>query len=441
GVENVTTIQGFSFSGMGQNAGLAFITFKDWAERDTSTMEEQEMAEATLPERVRDGELSFIDPPAIPELGNSAGFSVRLQDRGRVGREALLAAKDELLAQAEASAVLTGVGMEGLGDAPQLAIHVDRQQADAFGVDFSAITSTLSASFGSATINDFTNSGRIQRVLVQADAPFRMQQEDVLALTVPNMQGEPVPLSALASISWTKGPVLLTRYNGYPAIRINGKAAPGYSSGDAMVEIERIVAALPEGIGYEWTGQSLQERISGDQAPMLLALAILVVVLVLAALYESWSIPLSVILVVPLGVIGSIAAVLIAGLPNDIFFKVGLVTIIGLSAKNAILIVEFAKDLYAQGHSLRDAAIEAAKLRFRPIIMTSMAFILGVLPLAIATGASAARQRAIGIGVMGGMISATVLAVFFVPVFFEFILRLFKTPSASSQEDAITIKG
>ena len=433
GVDNITAIQGFSFSGMGQNVGLAFITFKDWAERQLSTMEEQDLAKTALNSRVRDGDMSFMDPPAIPELGNATGFSLRLQDRGNVGREALLAAKDELLAQAELSAVLDDVDIEGLDDAPQLKIDVDRQQADAFGVDFTALTNTLSAALGSATINDFNNQGRVQRVMIQADAEFRMTPADVLKLTVPNLQGEPVPLSALARVSWTTGPVMLARYNGYPAIKLYGEGLPGYSTGDAMAEMERIMANLPEGIGYEWTGQSLQERISGNQAPMLLALSILVVLLVLAALYESWSIPLSVILVVPLGVIGSILAVLMAGLSNDVFFKVGLVTIIGLSAKNAILIVEFAKDLYAQGHSLQEAAVEAARLRFRPIIMTSMAFILGVVPLAIATGASAASQRAIGIGVMGGMISATLLAVLFVPVFFVFVLKLFKTTPAADQ--------
>ncbi|MFA5631487.1 MAG: efflux RND transporter permease subunit [Porticoccaceae bacterium] len=431
GVEDITAIQGFSFSGMGQNVALAFITFKDWAERTTSAMEEQLIAYRALDKSIRDGELTFINPPAIPELGNSSGFNLRLQDRGSAGHAALLAAKDMVLAMAQESSVVMDVSMEGLEDAPQLEVDVDRAQADALGVAFPAIANTLSAALGSATVNDFTNLGRIQRVMVQADASFRMTPEDVLELTVPNIQGEPVPLSSLAQVSWSKGPVMLARYNGYPAIRINGEASPGYSSGEAMAEMQRIMADLPRGIGYEWTGQSLQERISGNQAPMLLALSILVVVLVLAALYESWSIPLAVILVVPLGVIGSLMAVLIAGLSNDVFFKVGLVTIIGLSAKNAILIVEFARDLHAQGHSLQSAAIEAARLRFRPIIMTSLAFILGVVPLAIATGASAASQQAIGIGVMGGMISATLLAVFFVPVFFVFVLSLSRKASPS----------
>jgi len=275
-------------------------------------------------------------------------------------------------------------------------------------------------------VNDFPNAGRMQRVVVQADQDQRMQTADLLNLNVRNVHGGMVPLSAFASVEWMKGPVQIVGYNGYPAVRISGQAAPGYSSGDAIAEMERLAAELPAGFGYEWTGQSLQEIQSGSQAPLLVALSIIFVFLLLAALYESWSIPLSVILVVPLGVIGAVLAVMLRDMPNDVYFKVGLIAIIGLSAKNAILIIEFAKDLRAQGKSLLDATVEAAHLRFRPIIMTSLAFTLGVAPLAIATGASAGSQNAIGTGVLGGMISATVLAVLFVPVFFVFVMRVFE---------------
>mgnify|MGYP005752434727 CR=1 FL=1 len=426
-VDNIVAITGFSFSGMGQNAGLAFTVFKDWSERGPaeSAQAEADRANGAMFMGVKDAQMFSLVPPAIPELGTASGFSLRLQDRGGIGHDALLAARDQLLASVARSPVIAYARVEGLEDAPQLQLEIDRDKASALGVDFGAIASTVSTALGSATINDFANFGRMQRVIVQADAASRMSPEALLELNVPGSRGGMVPLSAFATTSWTTGPVQLIRYNGYPSYKISGDARPGFSTGQAMAEMERLVGELPAGIGYEWTGQSLQERESGAQAPMLMALALIVVFLVLAALYESWAIPLSVLLIVPLGVIGAVLAVTLRGMPNDVFFKVGLITIIGLSAKNAILIVEFAKDLVAQGKGTIEAAVEAARLRFRPIVMTSLAFILGVVPLAIASGASSASQRAIGTGVLGGMIAATLLGVLFVPVFFVAVQRLF----------------
>ncbi|HUH48322.1 MAG TPA: efflux RND transporter permease subunit, partial [Mycoplana sp.] len=353
------------------------------------------------------------------------------------------AARDQLMAAAQQSKIVAGLRVEGMPDAAQVNLVIDREKANAFGVTFADINSTISANLGSSYVNDFPNAGRMQRVTVQADAEKRMQTADLLKLNVRNASGGMVPLSSFASVEWVRGPAQIVGYNGYPSVRISGQAGPGYSSGDAIAEMERLAADLPNGFGYEWTGQSLQEIQSGSQAPALIALSILFVFLLLAALYESWSIPLSVMLVVPLGVIGSVLAVMLRGMSNDVYFLVGLIAIIGLSAKNAILIIEFAKDLRAEGKSLKQAAIEAARLRFRPILMTSLAFTLGVLPLAIATGPSAASQNAIGTGVMGGMISATVLAVVFVPAFFVFIMKLFggKTKSVKRVAEAAPAAG
>lgn len=323
--------------------------------------------------------------------------------------------------------------LRGHADAAQVSVNIDREKANTFGVTFADINSTISTNLGSSYVNDFPNAGRMQRVTVQADETKRMQTADLLNLNVRNSNGGMVPLSAFADVEWVKAPTQTVGYNGYPAVRISGEAAPGYSSGDAIAEMERLVAELPAGFGYEWTGQSLQEIQSGSQAPLLIALSCLLVFLCLAALYESWSIPVSVIMVVPLGVIGAVLAVTMRDMPNDVYFKVGLIAIIGLSAKNAILIIEFAKELREQGKSLIDSTLEAAHLRFRPILMTSLAFTLGVLPLAIATGASSGSQRAIGTGVMGGMISATVLAIFFVPVFFVFVMKIFERGRAAPE--------
>jgi multidrug efflux pump len=421
-------VLGFSFSGMGENAAIAFPLLKDWSERDSTQSPE---AESTAVNQhfanLDDGAMMAVPPPPIEGLGNSGGFALRLQDRAGLGRDALLAARDEVLGKVNGNPKFLYAMMEGLAEAPQLRLVIDREQARTLGVSFESVSSALSTAFGSSVINDFANAGRQQRVVVQAEQAERMTPESVLRLHVPNDSGGLVPLSAFVTTQWEEGPVQIARYNGYPSIRIAGDAAPGVSTGEAMAELERIAAELPEGIGYEWTGLSYQERVASGQAVMLFALAITVVFLLLVALYESWAIPLSVMLIVPVGALGAVLAVTAIGLPNDVYFKVGLITVIGLAAKNAILIVEFAKDLWEDGYSLRDAAIEAARLRFRPIIMTSMAFMLGVVPLAIATGAGAASQRALGTGVLGGMLSATMLGVIFVPIFFVWVLSLLRT--------------
>ena len=351
-----------------------------------------------------------------------------------------MAAQGQLLGAASQSSLVSFVYPEGLPDGANVRIRVDRERAVALGVPFAEINAVISAALGSTYVNDFPNQGYLQQVIIQARAESRMQVEDVLALPVRNAQGQMVPLSSVASPVWERGPMQLVRYNGYPSVRIAGSAAPGASSGEAMAEMERLASALPPGFAVEWTGLSFQERLSGSQAPMLLLLSMLVVFLVLAALYESWSIPVSVLLVVPLGLVGALGAVMARGLTNDVFFKVGLITIIGLSAKNAILIVEFAKQLEAEGKSTVDAAIEAARLRFRPILMTSLAFTLGVVPLVIATGASAETQHAIGTGVLGGMITGTVLAVLFVPMFYvvvrKIVTRRAKVPPAEPSIEA-----
>ena len=426
-VEHTVAVTGYSFSGSGQNAGLVFTPLKDWGLRGAGESASEIAARAFGALSSIPGAILYpVNPPPIRELGNATGFTFRLQDRAGLGHAALLAARNQLLGLAAQDPLLKGVRPEGLEDTPQLLLDIDRDKANALGVSFGDINSLLSDAIGSTYINDFPNSGRQQRVIVQADAPERLQPQDLLKLYVNNKQGNPVPLAAVARSQWIIGPVQLVRYNGYPSMKISGDAATGRSTGEAMAEMEKLAQQLPAGFGYEWTAGSFEERTSGSQAPALFGLSLIAVFLVLAALYESTSIPFAVLLVVPLGVLGALLGASMRGMPNDVYFKVGLIAIIGLSAKNAILIIEFAKDLQAQGKSAVEATLEAVHLRFRPIIMTSMAFILGVLPLVIATGAGSGSQRAIGTGVMGGMITATVLAVFLVPVFFVVVRRYFK---------------
>ncbi|MDR7094106.1 efflux RND transporter permease subunit [Hydrogenophaga laconesensis] len=437
-VQSMVGVLGFSFSGQGQNAALAFVTLKDWAERHAPGSSAEALAGRAFGalSGIRDAFIYPLSPPPIPELGASSGFNFRLQDRGGLGREALLNARNQLLGMASQSKVVTQVRPDGLEDAPQLQIDIDRDKANALGVGFDAINAAIGTALGSSYVNDFPNAGRLQRVVVQADAPARMQPEDLMRLNVINSKGQAVPLSAFASTHWITGPMQTVRYNGYPSMRISGSAAPGFSTGAAIAEMEKLAAQLPQGIGYEWTGQTREEKLAGSQAIILYAFAILAVFLCLAALYESWTIPMAVILVVPLGVLGVLLATLLRNYSNDVYFQVGLITIIGLSAKNAILIIEFAKDLQAQGKSVIAAALEAAHIRFRPIIMTSMAFTLGVLPLAIASGAGSASQRAIGTGVIGGMLTGTVLAVVFVPIFFVVVRSMFKGSERQRRRDA-----
>lgn len=441
-VANIVAIQGFSFSGNGANAGLAFVTLKDWSERGEGNSVQDIANRANMQLFALKDATSFaLSPPPIEGFGTTGGFSFRLQDRAGLGQAALAQTTAELMAKAAQSQVVTGVRMEGLPDAAQVLFVIDREKANTFGVTFSDINNAITANLGSSYINDYPNRGRMQRVIVQAQDRSRLQIEDVLKINVRNASGGMVPLSSFAIAQWQKGPPQIVGYNGYPTVRISGAPAPGQSTGAAIAEMERLASEMPEGFGFEWSGQSLEEITSGSQAPFLFGLSILFVFLLLAGLYESWSIPISVILVVPLGVIGSVLAVMLRDMPNDLYFKVGLIAIIGLSAKNAILIVEFAKDYYAEGRSLLDSAVAAAKLRFRPIVMTSLAFTLGVVPLAIATGPSAASQNAIGTGVLGGMISATILAIFFVPAFFVFVLKVMRTKRPVEDEDVEETRG
>jgi multidrug efflux pump len=428
GVAGIVSVIGFSFSGNGQNGGLLFVPLKDWKERTTPEVSSAGIAQKamSLMMTIRDAIVFTVNPPAIRELGNATGFSLRLQDRAGLGHDALLAARNQLLGMMAQSKVIKSARPEGMEDSPQLRLEIDRDKANALGVSLIDINTTLSATFGTTYVNDFPNQGRQQRVILQADPNKRLMPEDIDKLHARNAQGSMVPFSAFTQSRWITGPVQLVRFNGYPAMKVQGDAAPGASSGDALAEVERLVSQLPAGVGFEWAGQSFEEKAAGSTATLLFVLSLLAVFLVLAALYESTAIPLAVLLVVPLGVLGAVAFTIWRDMPNDVYFKVGLIAIIGLSAKNAILIIEFAKDLQADGMDLVEATLTAVKLRFRPIIMTSLAFILGVLPLVIATGAGSASQRAIGTGVMGGMITATVLAVFFVPVFFVVVRRIFK---------------
>jgi len=441
-VQSVFTVSGFSFSGAGQNAGLAFVRLKDFEHRKAAKLKAQAVAGRAMGafSQIRDAMVFAVIPPSVPELGTSSGFDFQLQDIGGVGHETLMNARNMMLGMAAQDPNLVGVRPNGQDDTPQLKIEVDQAKAGAMGLTTADINSALSAAWGGSYVNDFIDRGRVKKVYLQADAPYRMTPEDLNRWYVRNDQGQMVPFPAFATASWTYGSPRLERYNGLSSMNIQGSPAPGKSSGQAMAAMEKLAAQLPPGVSYEWTGLSAQERESGNQAPALYGISILVVFLLLAALYESWSIPLAVIMVIPLGIVGALLATFVRGLSNDIYFQVGLLTTMGLASKNAILIVEFAKDLYEKGMSLIDATLEAVRLRLRPIIMTSLAFVFGVLPLAISNGAGSGAQHAIGTGVIGGMISATLLAIFFVPLFFVVVEKIFK-PKHKGHDEAVAQAG
>ncbi|HAT7539478.1 TPA: efflux RND transporter permease subunit [Citrobacter freundii] len=428
-VESVFTVNGFSFSGQGQNSGLAFVSLKPWDERSgEENSVEAVIARATRAfSQIRDGLVFPFNMPAIVELGTATGFDFELIDQGGLGHTALTQARNQLLGMVTKHPdLLVRVRPNGLEDTPQFKLDVDQEKAQALGVSLSDINETISASLGGYYVNDFIDRGRVKKVYVQGDAKYRMLPADINNLYIRSSNGEMVPFSAFSASHWIYGSPRLERYNGMPSMEILGEAASGRSTGEAMALMESLAEKLPNGIGHDWTGMSYQERLSGNQAPALYAISLIVVFLCLAALYESWSIPFSVMLVVPLGVVGALLAASLRGMNNDVYFQVGLLTTIGLSAKNAILIVEFAKDLMdKEGKGLIEATLEASRMRLRPILMTSLAFILGVMPLVISHGAGSGAQNAVGTGVMGGMLTATLLAIFFVPVFFVVVRRRF----------------
>jgi multidrug efflux pump len=430
------TVNGNNFAGRGQNQGQVFVQLKDWSERASPDLSVQALTRRLAQHfaSYKDATIIPVNPPPIRGLGTSSGFDFELEDRGGLGHDKLMQARNQLLALAARDPGLAQVRANGQDDNPTFKINIDREKAAALGVSLSDVDQTFSIAWGSRFVNNFLDTdNRIKRVYVQADAPYRMNPEDLNLLYVRNSKGAMVPFSSFATGEWTYGPPKLERYNGVASMEIQGQAAPGYSSGQAMAAMETLAKKLPAGVGYEWTGISLQQQISGAQAPLLYVLSILVVFLSLAALYESWSIPVSVIMGVPFGVLGALAAATLFHMSNDVYFLIGLLTIIGLSAKNAILIVEFARDLQAEGKSAVEAAVEAAHMRMRPIVMTSMAFGLGVLPLALANGAGSGSQNAIGVGVLGGMLAATFLATFMIPMFFVVIAdKLRRKPKPAS---------
>ncbi|MEX6664495.1 efflux RND transporter permease subunit [Pseudomonas sp. W2-17] len=435
-VNSVFTVNGFNFAGRGQSSGLAFIMLKPWGDRDASNSV-FELAKRAQQHffGFRDAMTFAVVPPAVLELGNATGFDVYLQDQGGVGHAKLMEARNQLLGMAAQSKILAGVRPNGLNDEPQYQLVIDDERAQALGLSLSDINTTLSIAMGGNYVNDFIDRGRVKKVYVQGDASARMKPEDLKKWYVRNTAGEMVPFASFATGEWVFGSPKLSRYNGVPAEEVLGTPAPGYSTGEAMAEVEQLAKKLPAGVGLSWTGLSYEERLSGSQAPALYALSILIVFLCLAALYESWSIPIAVLLVIPLGVIGALIATSLRGLSNDVFFQVGLLVTVGLAAKNAILIVEFAKELHEQGKDIVDATIEACRMRLRPIVMTSMAFILGVVPLAISSGAGAGSQHSIGTGVIGGMITAVILAIFWVPLFFVSISSMFKGKQKHTPHD------
>ena len=440
-INSALSVAGFSFAGNGQNMGMVFVQMKDWSERKNPDQSAKAVIGRAMGpfSQIKEAMVFAFNLPSIPALGTSTGFDFYLQDRGGLGHEKLIEARNQLLGMAAQNPGLTRVRPNGMEDAPQYNVDIDYEKAMALGTTVADINTTLSTAWGSNYVNDFIHQGRVKKVYIQADAPFRMQPEDLEQWYVRNATGEMVPFTTFTTGHWSFGSPRLERFNGNPAVEIVGEAAPGKSSGDAMAIIGELVAKLPSGIGYEWTGASYQEQQSGSQAPALYAISLLVVFLCLAALYESWSVPFSVMLAVPLGVLGALAAASFRGMENDVYFQVGLLTTIGLSAKNAILIVEFAKRRYDKGKDLIEATIKACRQRLRPILMTSLAFMLGVLPLAISSGAGANSRHAIGTGVLGGMLSATVLAIVFIPLFFVVVLRFLKTRRATPA-DAVSVE-
>jgi HAE1 family hydrophobic/amphiphilic exporter-1 len=424
-VDSCLTVAGFSFSGRGQNAGLAWVKLNDWKLRERPDLRVQAVAGRAMGvfSRYRDAMVFAFPPPAVIELGQANGFDFKLLDRAGIGHAELMAARNQLLGLAGRDPRLTRVRPNGLEDVPEYRVDVDWEKAGALGIPITAIHQTISAAFGSAYVNDFIHRGRVKRVYMQADAPYRMLPEDLENLYVRNKAGRMVPFSAFATGRWTTGSPKLERFNGFPAIGIWGEAAPGKSSGEAMLTMESFIDRLPQGVGYDWTGLSYQERMAGSQAPLLYAFSIFVIFLCLAALYESWPIPLSILLTLPLGAIGGVIGTSLMGLPNDVYFQIGLLTILGLTTKNAILIVQFARAQVDKGAGLIEATLEGARLRLRPIVMTSLAFGFGVLPLALARGAGSGAQQAIGIGVLGGVVTSTILVTVFAPLFYVIIYK------------------
>ncbi|UAW99828.1 multidrug efflux RND transporter permease subunit [Halopseudomonas nanhaiensis] len=436
-VDNVLAVYGFSFFGQGQAHAMSFVRLTDWEDRPEPEQSAPALVRKAMGalSQVAEARVIALNPPAIPSLGVAGGFSFELEDRGGRGYDALVEARNQLLGMASQSDILEGVRPEGAEDAPRLRVSIDRIRARALGLSISEVNSTLSSTFGSAYANDFNLDGRVLQVLLQGDAPHRMTPQDVLDLKVPNEDGENVPFGSFASVEWTQGPTQLHRYNGYPAMSISGSAAQGHTSGQAMDEMARLAEQLPEGFGYEWSGASFQEQQASGQVGLLLGLSFIMVLMVLAALYESWTIPIAVLLVVPLGALGAILFAMMRDLPANVYFNVGLVTIIGLSAKNAILVVEFAIEQEAQGKSVTDAVMDAVRMRFRPILMTSLTFILGMLPLVLSSGAGAAGRIAVGTGVMGGMIVATAFGLFYTPLFYLVIRRWLSKKKIQPDED------
>ncbi|KHJ66539.1 multidrug transporter [Pantoea rodasii] len=438
-VENVLTVNGFGFAGRGQNVGIAFIGLKDWSLRpgDSNKVDGIVSRAAQAFSKILDGNVVAFNLPPIIALGNATGFDFELIDQGSLGHDKLLQARNQLLELArQHPETLAAVRPNGMEDSPQFKLNIDQEKATALGVDLSDINTTLSSAWGGSYVNDFVDHGRVKKVYVMSDAPWRMMPKDINDWYVRASNGKMVPFASFATAEWVYGSPRLERYNGLSSLEILGQPAPGKSSGEAMALMEQLAQQLPSGIGFDWTGMSYQERMTGEQAPALYALSLIVVFLCLAALYESWSIPFSVMLVVPLGVLGALLATLLRGLSNDVYFVVGLLTTIGLSAKNAILIVEFAKDqIEIEGKGVIEATLDAARMRLRPILMTSLAFILGVLPLALSSGAGSGAQNAVGTGVIGGMVAATLLAIFFVPVFFVVVRNRFAGRKAEEEDE------